>query len=52
MIDASAKCKGQIYIPTVNYTLMIATIVVIVGFKTTTNIGNVYGNSLSWNLNF
>ncbi|XP_058740703.1 potassium transporter 5-like [Vicia villosa] len=43
IVHTSAKYEGQVYIPEVNYILMIACIAVTVGFKTTTKIGNAYG---------
>ncbi|CAI8615071.1 unnamed protein product [Vicia faba] len=43
IVHTSAKYEGQVYIPEVNYILMIACIAITVGFKTTTKIGNAYG---------
>ncbi|KAM7252343.1 hypothetical protein ACFE04_024226 [Oxalis oulophora] len=43
VVHTSAEYEGQVYIPEINYTLMIACVVVVIGFKTTTNIGNAYG---------
>jgi K+ transporter len=45
IVHTSAKYEGQVYIPEINYILMIACIAITVGFKTTTKIGNAYGNS-------
>jgi KUP system potassium uptake protein len=45
IVHTSAKYEGQVYIPEINYILMIASIAITVGFKTTTKIGNAYGNS-------
>jgi K+ transporter len=45
IVHTSAKYEGQVYIPEVNYILMVACIAITVGFKTTTKIGNAYGNS-------
>ena len=44
IIHTSAKYEGQVYIPEVNYILMIACVLVTWGFKSTTKIGNAYGN--------
>ncbi|MCB1055736.1 MAG: KUP/HAK/KT family potassium transporter, partial [Acidobacteria bacterium] len=39
----SAKEKGQIYIPQVNWLLMVATIGLVLGFKTSSNLAAAYG---------
>ncbi|KAK9099469.1 hypothetical protein Syun_026514 [Stephania yunnanensis] len=44
VMHTSTKYKGQVYIPDINYLLMIACIGVTLGFKDTTKIGNAYGN--------
>ncbi|CBI27066.3 unnamed protein product, partial [Vitis vinifera] len=43
VVHTSAKYEGQVYIPEVNYLLMVACVIVCVGFKTTEKIGNAYG---------
>ncbi|KAJ7968569.1 Potassium transporter [Quillaja saponaria] len=43
IVHTSSKYEGQVYIPEVNYLLMLACIAVTVGFKTTIKIGNAYG---------
>ncbi|KAI3874662.1 hypothetical protein MKW92_022432 [Papaver armeniacum] len=43
VIHTSAKYAGQVYIPEVNYLLMLACVAVTAGFKTTAKIGNAYG---------
>ncbi|WJX79735.1 hypothetical protein P8452_62826 [Trifolium repens] len=43
VVHTSAKYEGQVYIPEINYILMIACIAITIGFKTTTQIGNAYG---------
>ncbi|KAI4301374.1 hypothetical protein L6164_034659 [Bauhinia variegata] len=43
IVHTSAKYEGQVYIPEINYILMIACVAITVGFKTTTKIGNAYG---------
>ncbi|KAI7998372.1 Potassium transporter 5 [Camellia lanceoleosa] len=43
VVHTSAKYEGQVYIPEINYMLMIACVIVTLGFKTTVKIGNAYG---------
>ncbi|TKY52538.1 Potassium transporter 5 [Spatholobus suberectus] len=43
IVHTSAKYEGQVYIPEINFILMIACVAVTAGFKTTTKIGNAYG---------
>ncbi|KAL6186223.1 hypothetical protein ACLB2K_042344 [Fragaria x ananassa] len=43
VVHTSAKYEGQVYIPEVNYMLMIACVVVTAAFQTTEKIGNAYG---------
>ncbi|GMH24011.1 hypothetical protein Nepgr_025854 [Nepenthes gracilis] len=43
VIHTSTKYEGQVYIPEINYILMVASVAVTLGFKTTTQIGNAYG---------
>ncbi|KAJ8898807.1 hypothetical protein K2173_007232 [Erythroxylum novogranatense] len=43
IVHTSAKYEGQVYIPEVNFLLMIACVAVTVGFRTTGKIGNAYG---------
>ncbi|KAL3637070.1 Potassium transporter 5 [Castilleja foliolosa] len=43
VVHTSSKYEGQVYIPEVNYLLMIACVLVTYGFKTTGKIGNAYG---------
>ncbi len=44
VVHTSAKYEGQVYIPEVNYLLMLACIGVTLGFRSTEKIGNAYGN--------
>ena len=44
VIHTSTKYEGQVYVPEANYLLMVACVAVTLGFRTTTNIGNAYGN--------
>lgn len=43
ILHTSTKHEGQVYIPEVNYSLMIACVIVTVSFKTTLQIANAYG---------
>ncbi|PON70662.1 Potassium transporter [Parasponia andersonii] len=43
IVHTSTKYEGQVYVPEVNYLLMVACVAVTLGFKTTTKIGNAYG---------
>lgn len=44
IVHTSAKYEGQVYIPEINYLLMLACVCVTLGFRTTEKIGNAYGN--------
>ncbi|KAM7501264.1 hypothetical protein LguiB_000168 [Lonicera macranthoides] len=46
IVHTSAKYEGQVFIPEINYLLMIACVAVTLGFRTTAKIGNAYGKSL------
>ncbi|GLU07530.1 hypothetical protein SLE2022_244850 [Rubroshorea leprosula] len=43
VVRTSSKYEGQVYIPEVNYFLMLACLGVTLGFRTTDKIGNAYG---------
>ncbi|KAJ0988716.1 hypothetical protein J5N97_007072 [Dioscorea zingiberensis] len=43
ILHTSAKYEGQVYIPEINYLLMIACVIVTLVFRTTEKIGNAYG---------
>lgn len=43
IVHTSSKYGGQVYIPEINYALMIACVVLTAIFKTTEKIGNAYG---------
>ncbi|XP_019427601.1 PREDICTED: potassium transporter 4-like [Lupinus angustifolius] len=43
VVHTSKHISGQIYIPEINWTLMVLTIAITIGFKDTTLIGNAYG---------
>lgn len=47
VVHTSAKYEGQVYIPEINYLLMLACIIVTFAFKTTDKIGHAYGNNCS-----
>ena len=44
IVHTSAKYEGQVYNLEVNYLLMLACVGVTIGFRTTSKIGNAYGN--------
>ncbi|OAY49551.1 hypothetical protein MANES_05G065200v8 [Manihot esculenta] len=43
IVHTSTKYEGQVYIPEINYLLMLACVGVTLGFRSTANIGNAYG---------
>lgn len=43
VVHTSAKYEGQVFIPEINYLLMLACVAVTLGFRTTEKIGNAYG---------
>ncbi|XP_059438723.1 potassium transporter 5-like [Corylus avellana] len=43
IVHTSAKYAGQVYIPEINYLLMLACVGVTLGFRSTARIGNAYG---------
>ncbi|XP_058192096.1 potassium transporter 5-like [Rhododendron vialii] len=43
VIHTSTKHEGQVYIPEINYFLMLACVIITVSFKTTEKLGNAYG---------
>ncbi|KAG6583385.1 Potassium transporter 5, partial [Cucurbita argyrosperma subsp. sororia] len=43
VVHTSAKHEGQVYVPEINYLLMLACVCVTLVFKNTTKIGNAYG---------
>jgi KUP system potassium uptake protein len=43
ILHTSAHEKGQVYIPEVNWILMIATVGLVLGFQTSTNLASAYG---------
>lgn len=43
VVHTSAKHEGQVYIPEINYALMVACVIVTYGFKTTEKLGHAYG---------
>lgn len=47
VIHTSTKHPGQVYIPEVNYLLMLACVFLTLGFRTSTDMGNAYGNNLT-----
>ncbi|MQM21176.1 hypothetical protein Taro_054210 [Colocasia esculenta] len=48
MVHTSPKHEGQVYSPEVNYFLMIASILITIGFKGGPEIGNAFGVAVIW----
>lgn len=46
VIHTSNSYEGQVYIPEVNFLMGLASIIVTITFRTTTEIGNAYGKQL------
>lgn len=46
VLHTGRDIEGQIYMPEVNYTLMVLTIAVTAGFKSTHQLGEAYGEQL------
>lgn len=47
VVHTSKHIYGQIYIPEINWILMILTLAIAIGFQDTTMIGNAYGKSVN-----
>lgn len=47
VVHTSKQIEGQIYIPEINWILMILTLAVAIGFKDTDSIGNAYGKPMN-----
>jgi KUP system potassium uptake protein len=45
--STSAEASGQIYVPFVNWFLMLATLLIVVGFKSSDNLANAFGVAVS-----
>lgn len=45
VVHTSSKHEGQVYIPEINFLLLVACVFVTASFKDTTSIGNAYGKS-------
>jgi KUP system potassium uptake protein len=43
VIHTSATVVGQVYVPAINWLLMVLTVAVVAGFQNSTIIGNAYG---------
>jgi KUP system potassium uptake protein len=43
IIHTSSSMEGQIYIPALNYTLMVVTIILVVSFQSSANLSSAYG---------
>ena len=47
VVHTSKQIQGQIYIPEINWILMILTLAVAIGFQDTTTMGNAYGKPMN-----
>ena len=52
MTQTSDKEKGQIYIPGMNWLIMIASIALVIGFKSSSNLANAYGVGVTTDMVF
>ena len=52
VIQTNSKIRGQIYIPEINYILMVLSIAAVGGFQTLERIGSAYGMNCPLELNF
>lgn len=53
VLHTSTKYEGQVYIPEINYALMLACVIVTAAFRTTEKIGHAYGKGRTMNtINF
>ncbi len=43
VVHTNAKVEGQIYIPTLNYMLMVVCVLLVIAFKSSPMMGNAYG---------
>ncbi len=51
IVHTSAKVKGQIYIPSINYALMIACLVLVLSFKESSRLAGAYGMAVTATMN-
>ena len=51
IVHTSAKVKGQIYIPSINYALMIACLVLVLYFKESSRLAGAYGMAVTATMN-
>lgn len=47
IVHTNPQVRGQIYMPQINYLLMIACIALVIGFRTSSNLASAYGLSVS-----
>ena len=50
IVHTSNNIAGQVYIPEINWTLMVLCLLITAGFRDTNEIGNAYGNQPSMHL--
>jgi KUP system potassium uptake protein len=51
IVHTSFEIKGQIYVPAVNYALMVACLLVVVGFRESSGLAGAYGLSVTGTMN-
>jgi len=51
IVHTSYEIKGQIYVPAVNYALMVACLAVVIGFRGSTGIAGAYGLAVTGTMN-
>jgi KUP system potassium uptake protein len=51
IVHTSAKVKGQIYIPSINFALMIACLVLVISFKESSRLAGAYGMAVTATMN-
>jgi KUP system potassium uptake protein len=51
IVHTSAKVKGQIYIPSINYALMIACLILVLSFKESSRLAGAYGMAVTATMN-
>ena len=51
IVHTSAKVKGQIYIPSINYALMLACLILVLSFKESSRLAGAYGMAVTATMN-
>lgn len=48
VIHTSSQKIGQVYVPVINYLLLLATVIAVLMFKTSNNLASAYGITITW----